>query len=73
MCIKQLFHVKNLCKISKDINVLNWTYELFGQMTELSFYMPKIMNKKYQNRDVESGYTDLPVLIIELFRFSQGN
>ena len=43
MKIRQLFHEKNVSKISKNKHVLNWTYGLFGQnyrvATLSSFYL----------------------------------
>ena len=33
--------------------------------------IPKSMKYKSQNRYVQNGHTDVPVLIVELLRFSQ--
>ena len=45
----------------KDKHVLNWTYGLFGY------------NYSVATLYISNGYTDVPVLIIELLRFSQGS
>ena len=65
-------------------NVLNWTYELFGQMTELCFYiLPNCIRNHTEfenhktiltclNAKIVMFKMDVPVLIIDLFCFSQG-